>query len=1113
MDPAGNYPPSSLCGRRIGQYTLQDIAGRGGMGEVYRAFDEKLQRTVAVKVLPFAQATDAAAQERFLAEIRNACRVLHPFVAAVFDVVEHAPSPLLVMEFVPGHPLTAVREEEIDPAVLLQWFREIAEALGAIHAAGLVHRDLKPGNVMVTPQGHIKVMDFGVAQPGPRTISGSGPTSPTLTGSPPAAWGAGTVAYMSPEQLRGQPVDGRGDLFSLGILMFQLATGQHPFQKEFLLDTAYAILHDPPPSGPGLVWRGPPELLPIVLRLLEKDPARRYQTALEVTQALRALLPLVHAPRPPARRGSWQWAAAGVAVLALGMSWWRIDALHPHLGLFTRRPVVAVLPFEEPAGQAGQERAGSRVALGLARRLHLSPGLRTVDETRVEQVLSGLPRNASPTEVSSRAASGLRFDYLVSGRISGQENGWQAQVEIRRGAALLPGASFTVSGADPEELAERAAALALPAIVVNPAKGAAAPAAALSLVSEEARLLDRRAQQKLGEYRLAEAIGFSQRAVAADPAFIEGRVRLARSLYQAGFERRARDEIQGATLEARRQGLPSDAGLMWELAAAEAEITGDTGRSVAARLELAGRAVDDPQACCELASAMSASGALDRAQAEFTRCQALDPLDPRIRLRRADTAIALGRWAQAESDLEESRRLYALLEIAPGLAETAEARGNLELERGDFPLAAKWFRQARTEYEKAGLEVAAARAALAASDVLLKQGDLAGARIERGGAEETLRRAGAFRLLVLALNGRGGGLYLGGRLEEAETVLREALDEARKLANPGLMLAPLSTLANLLLYTGRVEEAQHLAVAGIALARETGDRQAVFLARIVLAQGEAQQGRFTQAAQTFARMAEEESGPEGSLERRAYALTSLAAVLGDAERPSEALAAVSEAIVLNQKLGLSADLGYALVLRAEIAIESLRAARAREDLDAAERLAGSGPDALADLVRRVALARAAAAVALEDTASARNFLLAADAGSRAARWEAEIELLAGRPAAALALAETWLVRPDLSPAEKGAFSLLRAQALLETGRRQEGLAAAREVLSTAEALGIRFTAARASVLLADGLEGSEAADLRRSACARLADYFRALGSENVQWPAPWRRRVTLLGCN
>ena len=286
-------------GTQVGSYEIVSLLGAGGMGEVYRARDPRLKREVALKVLPDVAAADADRRERFTREALAVAALNHPHIVTIHSVEDAGTAVFLTMELVEGRSLA-----EALPATGLPIERvltigiAVADATSAAHQKGITHRDLKPGNIMLgegEQAGRIKVLDFGLAkvvdvQRGAVGASMLQTEAPAQT-APITAEGRilGTVAYMSPEQAEGRTIDGRSDLFSLGVVLYEMATGQRPFGGDTNLSILSSILKDTPKSVTDINPAVPPEFGRIIRRALAKDPERRYQTAKDLRNDLEEL--------------------------------------------------------------------------------------------------------------------------------------------------------------------------------------------------------------------------------------------------------------------------------------------------------------------------------------------------------------------------------------------------------------------------------------------------------------------------------------------------------------------------------------------------------------------------------------------------------------------------------------------------------------------------------------------------------------------------------------------------------------------------------------------------------------------------------------------------------
>src|SRR5262245_7329113 len=274
-------------GDRLGHYTIVSHLGSGGMGAVYRATDTSLDRDVALKILPIDVAADPERLERFRREARAIAALNHPSILTIYSVEQDGNVHFLTMELVSGKPLDRLIGEHLLPIErVAEISQALADALTAAHEKGIVHRDLKPANVVLTESGRVKVLDFGLAKVQQAGLPSTGDSATNLATSVGAV--LGTPAYMSPEQVTGVPVDHRTDIFSLGILLYELATGVRPFHGRSSAELASSILRDEPRPASEIRPAVPAHLTSVISRCLEKNASTRYPTMGDVSKALKS---------------------------------------------------------------------------------------------------------------------------------------------------------------------------------------------------------------------------------------------------------------------------------------------------------------------------------------------------------------------------------------------------------------------------------------------------------------------------------------------------------------------------------------------------------------------------------------------------------------------------------------------------------------------------------------------------------------------------------------------------------------------------------------------------------------------------------------------------------
>jgi eukaryotic-like serine/threonine-protein kinase len=321
------------CGTRLGPYEIVSAIGSGGMGEVYRARDTRLGRFVAIKVLSHGLESGPQAFERFQREARAASALNHPNICTIHDVGSGDP-PFIAMELLAGETLQQrLTRGPLELRAVVAVAVAIADALTAAHAVGIVHRDIKPANVFLTSHGP-KVLDFGLAKAiegAVTTLASAQPTQSAYTPLTDAGVTVGTVAYMSPEQLRGEELDARTDLFSLGLVLYEMAIGKPAFRGSTNAVTSAAILYETPPRPHALRPEIPSKLEDVIFRALEKDRDVRFQTAADLcAEHLRGFRARLRAVESPTSRRECQTVDRPSRHASRLVSRWAADGIHPN---------------------------------------------------------------------------------------------------------------------------------------------------------------------------------------------------------------------------------------------------------------------------------------------------------------------------------------------------------------------------------------------------------------------------------------------------------------------------------------------------------------------------------------------------------------------------------------------------------------------------------------------------------------------------------------------------------------------------------------------------------------------------------------------------------------
>ena len=734
-------------GQVLGHYRLIERLGAGGMGVVWLAEDTILGRRVALKLILPRFASDASAVERLRREARAAAGLSHPNIVTVHAVEELPDGVFLVMEHVRGEALgDIIPTGGLPLSRLLELAVPLADALAAAHDAGVVHRDVKPGNVMVTSGGHLKVLDFGIARL--RPASGTEHTEVAGTPAPQPLTQDGTVLgtlpYMSPEQLHGREVDQRSDVFSLGAVLYQMASGRPPFASESPAGLLTAILRDEPPPR---ATDGDPAratLMGIVGRCLAKDPAARFASAREVRDELAALHDEVRwltAPRETARPRTatvvarrparWRLAAALAVVVALAVagSWWLLRALRPAAATATAAPaaaapaaarkVIAVLPFTN-IGPREQEYFAEGLTDEIISRLAGVEGLGVISRTSAS-------RFGSSGKTTQEIGRALGAQFLLAGTVQWAAGGGRVRVapqllrvadDTYLWAASINRGAGEIFALQSEIASQVARALDVELTTVG-AEAAERPPTQ-SLAAYRAYLAGMEAFRSSPEDvpHLRTSQQMLQRAVAKDPRFTVAWAELSHLLSYLYFNPSFAPQVPRAQLlrdaevalqraESMSKGEPSVA-----LARAYHRYYGfyDYAGALAALAPVRAARPDDPEVLRLDAYVRRRQGKIEEAAEEMARLLELDPQNASLRSDYAETIAARRRFAPADRILADAIALFpaeaslyveradllvrwrgdldgaaALLAAAPAATDVALARARLLRYRRDWP--------------------------------------------------------------------------------------------------------------------------------------------------------------------------------------------------------------------------------------------------------------------------------------------------------------------------------------------------------------------------------------------------------------------------------------------
>ncbi len=885
-----------MIGKTISRYRILEQIGAGGMGVVYRARDEQLERDVAIKVLSHGLLADPAARKRFRKEALSLARVNFPSIATIHEFGSEGDLDFLVTEFIPGTTLDAkLYGTRLPQKEVIQLGVQLAQGLAAAHQHGIVHRDLKPGNLRITPDGRLKILDFGLAQFAPQ-ISELAQTM-TLTNS---AELTGTLPYMAPEQLRGEPADPRTDLWAAGAVLFEMTTGKRPFPQNNPALLISSILNDQPVRPSSLATELTPDLENIILKALDKDPGRRYQSAVELGVDLeRALhptnpsrstapIPQEFKPAPVSPRPLWKFGVAALLLLALvaGAYYAFVHrrAASPVETAAIGRTSVAVWGFKNLSGKPEQNWLSVALADMLTNELSAGDKLKTIPGETVARTKADLKIDDTES-MSPETLAGI-YQHLGSNLVvlgSYIVIGGQTRVDVRVQDTAKGETVATLSASQPEanlldlvkdlgvQLRQKCAA----GTITN--EEAAAVRATEPETADAARLYAEGVEKLRAFDNLAASQLFEQ-AVAAEPNNALAHLALARAWGELGYDQKAETEAKKAY---------------------------DLSRTFSRKESLAIEA-----------DYRVTTRAWDRAVDLYKSLWTFYPDDLEYGLRLSDVQVSAGQPQNALTTVNTLHKFAGPLHNDPRI-DLAEARSQAGL--ADFRQANTAAQSAEKKAITLGEPFLIAQALLEQCGDLLQLGQYADAKSKGEQAEETFRTAGDFRSQAKSLTCIANVAAGQGDTANARTMYERALALARQTGAQNDIAGALINLGNLLANNGAIDESSQRYREALSVAQAAGDSSDTLLAQSNLAANLMSQGNFSGARTQF----ESSVKTARTLGDQARALEAhlnlgmIATLLGDLEVAGGGL---EEDVKTSQTLGLRSDEAIALSALGDIAL-------------------------------------------------------------------------------------------------------------------------------------------------------------------------------------------------
>jgi eukaryotic-like serine/threonine-protein kinase len=1088
-----SFSPGDLVAER---FRITRFLARGGMGEVYEAEDLELHERVALKSIRTELLHDERALERFRREVHLARKVTHSNVCRIFDLFRQSPNAanhgdsvvFVAMELLEGETLAdfirrqpRLRVEDARPIAV-----QIASGLGAAHSAGILHRDFKPGNVLLVPGAkglRAVITDFGLALRSNPEVSLGAPV--TGTGEV-----LGTPAYMSPEQVENKELTPASDVYSLGLVLYQMATGTRAFEASTPLSMAVRRVKENPPPPHTLVPGLDRQWESVILRCLERNPKDRFQNGDEVADALQGTR---------VRGKEWNRdRRTGLAALALALAivtativiarvYHRVPA-NSNGSATTQavaaRPSVAVLPFHNLSGRADTEWVSTALPEMLTAELAAGGKLRTFPGENIARAGADLGLTGKQTlarDTLGHLRKYLGSDFVVLGSYLDQGSGSEMQVRVdlwlqdAKTGEIAATISEKGSESDLDDLATRAGADLRQKLGVGQVTASDTAVVRASLPSKpEAVRLYSEGLAKLRVVDARAARDLLQRAVTAEPNYALGHSALADAWQAMGYDQKAREESKKAR---HLSASLSHEERLW-IEGRDWELNRKWDKAVEIYRTLFEFFPDNIEYGLHLATAQKQARTVDEALATLATLRQLPSPgrdDPRIDLQRADVFDIKGSYkeeqAAAETAASGARELGAKLLLARALNQEARS---LE-KQGKLDDALRGAQEAAHISDSAGERAEAAKALTITGIVRYDQGNFSDAANAYHRALVVQREIGDDRGAATTLNNLANALGEQGDLAGSIKMLNEALLMFRQVGDKHSAAAVLGSIAARTIQQGNLKQGRKMLDEGLAASREIGDQERTSTALYNLGEVLRWQGELS-AARKMYEQAEDLSKQIGDQSGVAYALFSLGDVSTAEGDLTTAEDKYNTSLNLRMQIGEKGNIAETQMALAVLKIESGRAGEVQNMLQQAReefRKEGLGDDEiLADiLLARVAMLQGKTAAAQKEISSVHDLLAKSQDFSvrlRASIVEAQVQAAAGKQEDAFRT-----LRDTIASAKESGYLGYQLEAQLALGEAEKasgkvasGLSLLAEVRKQAQQAGFRLIAdkaARASI--------------------------------------------------